>query len=222
MLESALAAGMAEAGGDVFLGGVLPTPAAAILVRRHGFDLGGGRLRLAQPLARQRDQVLRPDGRKLDDERRGRDRGTASPRGRPPAAPRAGSASSRARSTTTCGRCDGVSRSTSPGAGSSSTAPTAPPTGPRRRSSSGSAPTSRSPPSPTGATSTRAAARPISRASPRAWPSSGAEVGFAFDGDGDRMLAVDGEGASSRRRRADRADRHAPRATPASCAAASR
>jgi phosphoglucosamine mutase len=39
MLESALAAGVAEAGGDALLGGVLPTPAAAVLVRRLGFDL---------------------------------------------------------------------------------------------------------------------------------------------------------------------------------------
>jgi phosphoglucosamine mutase len=40
MLESALAAGVAAAGGDALLGGVLPTPAASILVRRHGLDLG--------------------------------------------------------------------------------------------------------------------------------------------------------------------------------------
>lgn len=39
MLEAALAAGVAEAGGDALLGGVLPTPAAAILIRRLGLDL---------------------------------------------------------------------------------------------------------------------------------------------------------------------------------------
>jgi phosphoglucosamine mutase len=39
MLASALAAGVAEAGGDALLAGVLPTPAAAILVRRLGLDL---------------------------------------------------------------------------------------------------------------------------------------------------------------------------------------
>ena len=39
MLEEALAAGVAAAGGDAFLGGVLPTPAAAILVKRLGLDL---------------------------------------------------------------------------------------------------------------------------------------------------------------------------------------
>lgn len=39
MLEAALAAGIAEAGGDALLGGVLPTPGAAILARRLGLDL---------------------------------------------------------------------------------------------------------------------------------------------------------------------------------------
>ena len=39
MLESSLAAGVAEAGGDALLGGVLPTPAAAVLVRKLGLDL---------------------------------------------------------------------------------------------------------------------------------------------------------------------------------------
>ena len=38
-LERALAGGIAAAGGDVFLAGVLPTPAASILVRRLGLDL---------------------------------------------------------------------------------------------------------------------------------------------------------------------------------------
>jgi phosphoglucosamine mutase len=38
MLEAALAAGIAAAGGDALLGGVLPTPAAALLVRRFGLD----------------------------------------------------------------------------------------------------------------------------------------------------------------------------------------
>jgi phosphoglucosamine mutase len=39
MLESALAAGIASAGGDVLLGGVLPTPAAPLLIGRYGLDL---------------------------------------------------------------------------------------------------------------------------------------------------------------------------------------
>jgi phosphoglucosamine mutase len=39
MLEAALAAGITAAGGDVLLGGVLPTPAAPLLVGRYGFDV---------------------------------------------------------------------------------------------------------------------------------------------------------------------------------------
>ena len=39
MLESALAAGIAQGGGDALLAGVLPTPAASVLVRRLGLDL---------------------------------------------------------------------------------------------------------------------------------------------------------------------------------------
>jgi phosphoglucosamine mutase len=40
MLEAAVAAGVAAAGGDAWLAGVLPSAAASILVRRHGLDLG--------------------------------------------------------------------------------------------------------------------------------------------------------------------------------------
>ena len=40
MLEAAIAAGLASAGAEVLLGGVLPTPAASLLIRRHAFDLG--------------------------------------------------------------------------------------------------------------------------------------------------------------------------------------
>jgi phosphoglucosamine mutase len=40
MLEAAVAAGIAAAGGEALLGGVLPTPGAPLLIRRHGLDLG--------------------------------------------------------------------------------------------------------------------------------------------------------------------------------------
>ena len=39
MLESALAAGISQGGGDALIAGVVPTPAASILVRRLGLDL---------------------------------------------------------------------------------------------------------------------------------------------------------------------------------------
>jgi phosphoglucosamine mutase len=40
MLQAAVAAGIAAAGGDALLGGVLPTPAAPLLIRRYGLDFG--------------------------------------------------------------------------------------------------------------------------------------------------------------------------------------
>jgi phosphoglucosamine mutase len=40
MLEAAVAAGVAEAGGEALLAGVLPTPAAPLLIGRYGFDAG--------------------------------------------------------------------------------------------------------------------------------------------------------------------------------------
>jgi phosphoglucosamine mutase len=40
MLEAAVAAGVAAAGGDALLGGILPTPAAPLIIRRRGLDLG--------------------------------------------------------------------------------------------------------------------------------------------------------------------------------------
>jgi phosphoglucosamine mutase len=40
MLEAAVAAGVAAAGGDALLGGVLPTPGAPLLIGRYGLDLG--------------------------------------------------------------------------------------------------------------------------------------------------------------------------------------
>jgi phosphoglucosamine mutase len=39
MLEAALAAGVTSAGGEVYVGGVLPTPAAPLLLGRYGFDV---------------------------------------------------------------------------------------------------------------------------------------------------------------------------------------
>ena len=83
MLESALAAGVAAAGGDALLGGVLPTPAASILVKRHGLDLGAVVSASHNPLLRQRDQVLLAAGRQARRRGRGRDRAPdREPRGR--------------------------------------------------------------------------------------------------------------------------------------------
>src|SRR5689334_8279578 len=40
MLEAAVAAGIAAAGGEALLEGILPTPGAPLLIERYGFDLG--------------------------------------------------------------------------------------------------------------------------------------------------------------------------------------
>ena len=68
MLEAALAAGIASAGGDAFLAGVLPTPAAAILVRRLGFDLAAVVSASHNPFADNGIKFFDGRGQKLADE----------------------------------------------------------------------------------------------------------------------------------------------------------
>jgi phosphoglucosamine mutase len=68
MLEAALAAGVAEGGGDAWLAGVLPTPAASILVRRHGLDLAAVVSASHNPWQHNGIKFFGGDGRKLDDE----------------------------------------------------------------------------------------------------------------------------------------------------------
>jgi phosphoglucosamine mutase len=68
MLESALAAGIAAAGGDALLGGVLPTPAAAILVKRLGLDLAAVVSASHNPYRDNGIKFFSAHGTKLDDE----------------------------------------------------------------------------------------------------------------------------------------------------------
>jgi len=72
MLEAALAAGVAAAGGDALLGGVLPTPGAALLVRRYRFDLAAVVSASHNPYRDNGIKFFGPEGTKLsdDDERR--------------------------------------------------------------------------------------------------------------------------------------------------------
>lgn len=67
MLESALAAGVAEAGGDVLLGGILPTPAAALLSRQYSFDLAAVVSASHNPFHDNGIKLFAGDGGKLDD-----------------------------------------------------------------------------------------------------------------------------------------------------------
>src|SRR5690349_8727658 len=68
MLEAALAAGIAAAGGDALLGGVLPTPAAAVLVRRLGLDLAAVVSASHNPYGDNGIKFFSAQGTKLDDE----------------------------------------------------------------------------------------------------------------------------------------------------------
>jgi phosphoglucosamine mutase len=67
MLEAALAAGVAAAGGDALLGGVLPTPAAAILVKRLGLDLAAVVSASHNPYRDNGIKFFSGSGTKLDD-----------------------------------------------------------------------------------------------------------------------------------------------------------
>jgi phosphoglucosamine mutase len=68
MLESAIAAGVTEGGGDALLAGVLPTPAAPLLVRRHGFDLAAVISASHNPYEDNGIKLFAADGFKLDDD----------------------------------------------------------------------------------------------------------------------------------------------------------
>ena len=169
MLEAALAAGVAAAGGEALLGGVLPTPGAPLLIAPLRLRPRRRDLRLAQPVPRQRHQVLRrATASSSSDDDRGRDRGGARARRRPtpsqhrPRPPRSHGAledylrelHERFDGLDLTGRrilldcANGATYRAAPG--------DLPP--PRRRGRR------RSPPSPTAATSTPAAARPTSSA----------------------------------------------------------
>jgi len=67
MLEAALAAGIASAGGDVLLGGVLPTPAAPLLIGRFGFDLAAVISASHNPFQDNGIKFFGADGFKLSD-----------------------------------------------------------------------------------------------------------------------------------------------------------
>jgi phosphoglucosamine mutase len=68
MFESAIAAGAAAAGGDVWLAGVLPTPAAPLLVRRHGLDLAAVISASHNPYEDNGIKLFASDGFKLHDD----------------------------------------------------------------------------------------------------------------------------------------------------------
>jgi phosphoglucosamine mutase len=68
MLESAIAAGITAAGGDALVAGVLPTPAAPMLVRRHGLHLAAVISASHNPYEDNGIKLFAADGFKLDDD----------------------------------------------------------------------------------------------------------------------------------------------------------
>jgi phosphoglucosamine mutase len=194
MLESALASGLAAAGADVFLGGVLPTPAASILVRRHRFDLGAVVSASHNPWRDNGIKFFDRTGRKLDDDAEAR------VEERVAAGPTSGSASGRIRKLE--GALDDYLRELSStfqldlsgrriviDCANGATFRAAPACFERLGADLtviGSEPDGRNINEGCGSTHLEHVAAAVAEA--------GAEVGFAFDGDGDRMLAVDAHG----------------------------
>ena len=68
MLASALAAGVCAGGGDAILADVLPTPAASVLVRKLGLDLGAVVSASHNPYEDNGIKFFGPDGGKLPDD----------------------------------------------------------------------------------------------------------------------------------------------------------
>jgi phosphoglucosamine mutase len=68
MLESAIAAGVTAGGGDALLAGVLPTPAAPLLLTRHGLDLAAVISASHNPYEDNGIKLFASDGFKLHDD----------------------------------------------------------------------------------------------------------------------------------------------------------
>ena len=194
MLESALASGLAAAGADVFLGGVLPTPAASILVRRHGFDLGAVVSASHNPWRDNGIKFFDRTGRKLDDDAEAR------VEERVAAGPATGAASGRIRKLEgalddylrelgSTFRLDLKGRRIVIDCANGATYRAAPAFFERLGAELtvvGAEPDGRNINEGCGSTHLEHVAAAVADAD--------AEIGFAFDGDGDRMLAVDADG----------------------------
>ncbi len=194
MLESALAAGVAAGGGDALLGGVLPTPAASILVRRHGLDLAAVVSASHNPYRDNGIKFFGADGRKLGDateaeiERRLDDgEGGNGAEGR--VRTLEGALDDYLRELSTAFRLDLGGVRVMLDCANGATHRAAPTIFERLGATVetiGAEPDGRNINDGCGSTHVQVLAEQMA--------GSGADVGFAFDGDGDRMLAVDRDG----------------------------
>ena len=199
MLEAALAAGIASAGGDVLLGGVLPTPAAPLLIERYGLDLAAVISASHNPFEDNGIKFFGADSFKLSDAtelaieaRMEAPRATRRRRRIGSIRELHGTREDYLRALA------GALRRARPRRrlASRSTARTARPTARRPRSSGASAPhVTVLADAPDGRNINDGCGSTHPEALVAAMREGGHDIGFAFDGDGDRMLAVDRTGA---------------------------
>jgi phosphoglucosamine mutase len=193
MLEAALAAGIAAAGGDALLAGVLPTPAAAILVKRLGLDLAAVVSASHNPFRDNGIKFFDGRGVKLADEVEARIEALLD---QAPAAGRAGrlrelnaGLADYLRELHSAFPLDLSGRKVLLDCANGATYRAAPAIFERLGAeveAIGVEPDGRNINAGCGSTHVEALAERVA--------ASGAEIGFAFDGDGDRVLAADGEG----------------------------
>jgi phosphoglucosamine mutase len=193
MLEAALAAGIAAAGGDALLAGVLPTPAAAILVKRLGLDLAAVVSASHNPFGDNGIKFFSSGGTKLPDEVEVRIEALMD---EAPAATRAGrvsdlngGAEDYLRALESAFPLDLSGRRVVLDCANGATYRVAPAIFERLGAeveTIGVEPDGRNINDGCGSTHVETLAERVA--------ASGAEIGFAFDGDGDRVLAVDGSG----------------------------
>jgi len=195
MLEAALAAGIAAAGGDALLGGVLPTPAAAILVRRLGLDLAAVVSASHNPYKDNGIKFFSAAGTKLPDEVEARIEALMEGDGPPPAAAPGrieelhGGEDDYVRELAAAFQIDLSGRKVMLDCANGATYRVAPRIFEELGASVetiGIEPDGRNINAGVGSTHVATLAERVA--------ASDAEIGFAFDGDGDRVLAVDAAG----------------------------
>jgi phosphoglucosamine mutase len=194
MLEGALAAGVAQGGGDALIGGVVPTPAASILVRRLGLDLAVVVSASHNPWQDNGIKFFGRDGAKLSDESEERIEASVRADQRPPKAVGqvrvlhgANDDYLRELEGSFRNRLDGLKVVLDCANGSTHAA------GPEIFKRLG-ADTEVMFADPDGRNINEACGSTHPEALAERVVSSGADIGFAFDGDGDRVLAVDAAG----------------------------
>jgi phosphoglucosamine mutase len=205
MLEAALAAGVAEAGGDALCAGVLPTPAAAVLVRKLGLDLAAVVSASHNPYRDNGIKFFDAGGSKLDDATEARiethldpsgrtydriaDRSTTATRGFGHVRELSGGAEDYLRALEAAFPFDLAGVTVALDCANGATFRVAPAIFERLGAEVDAIavePDGRNINDGCGSTHLDNLAQHVA--------SSGAAIGFAFDGDGDRLLAVDGGG----------------------------